>query len=53
LIVAKDEIAITTNAVAVSAFKLKNTSKGQESYVKKRRSLYSIAKQYPGITVSD
>jgi membrane-bound lytic murein transglycosylase D len=27
LIVAKDEIAITTNAVAVSAFKLKNTSR--------------------------
>jgi membrane-bound lytic murein transglycosylase D len=54
LIVAKDEIAITTNAVAVSAFKLKNTSKGQESYyVKKGDSLYSIAKQYPGITVSD
>jgi hypothetical protein len=39
-LVAKDEIAITTNAVAVSAFKLKNTSKGQESYyVKKRRSV--------------
>jgi membrane-bound lytic murein transglycosylase D len=39
LIVAKDEIAITTNAVAVSAFKLKNTSKGQESYYVKRRDL--------------
>lgn len=54
LIVAKDEIAITTNAVAVSTFKLKNTSKGQQSYyVKKGDSLYSIAKKYPGITVSD
>jgi hypothetical protein len=31
LIVAKDEIAITTNAVAVSAFKLKNTSKGRKA----------------------
>jgi membrane-bound lytic murein transglycosylase D len=54
LIVAKDEIAIATNAVAVSTFKLKNTSKVQESYyVKKGDSLYSIAKKYPGITVSD
>jgi membrane-bound lytic murein transglycosylase D len=54
LIVAKDEIAIATNAVAVSTFKLKNTSKGQQSYyVKKGDSLYSIAKKYPGITVSD
>jgi membrane-bound lytic murein transglycosylase D len=54
LIVAKDEIAIATNAVAVSTFTLKNTSKVQESYyVKKGDSLYSIAKKYPGITVSD
>jgi membrane-bound lytic murein transglycosylase D len=53
LIVAKDEIAITTNAVAVSAFKLKNTSKGRKAIMLKGDSLYSIAKQYPGITVSD
>ncbi|MDG2431864.1 LysM peptidoglycan-binding domain-containing protein [Flavobacterium sp.] len=58
LIVAKDEIAITTNAVAVSAFKVKNTSKttvkeAADYYVKKGDSLFSIAKKYPGITVSD
>jgi membrane-bound lytic murein transglycosylase D len=58
LIVAKDEIAITTNAVAVSTFKVKNTSKttvkeAADYYVKKGDSLFSIAKKYPGITVSD
>jgi membrane-bound lytic murein transglycosylase D len=58
LIVAKDEIAITTNAVAVSAFKVKNTLKSKlkepdDYYVKKGDSLFSIAKKYPGITVSD
>lgn len=58
LIVAKDEIAIATNAVAVSAFKVKNSpiTKGKEVdnyYVKKGDSLFSIAKKYPGITVSD
>jgi hypothetical protein len=33
------KFAITTNAVAVSAFKLKNTSKGQESYYEKKEIL--------------
>ena len=59
LIVAKDEIAITTNAVAVSAFKVKSNIKTggvkevENYYVKKGDSLFSIAKKYPGITVSD
>jgi membrane-bound lytic murein transglycosylase D len=58
LIVAKDEIAIATNAVAVSAFKVQNklkaaTQKAEDYYVKKGDSLFSIAKKYPGITVSD
>lgn len=59
LIVAKDEIAITTNALAVSTFKIKDhvkmaTVKAIENYyVKKGDSLFSIAKKYPGITVSD
>lgn len=58
LIVAKDEIAITTNAVAVSAFKVKNSLKNtvkeaNDYYVKKGDSLFSIAKKYPGISVSD
>jgi membrane-bound lytic murein transglycosylase D len=58
LIVAKDEIAITTNAVAVSAFKVKNSLKStvkeaNDYYVKKGDSLFSIAKKYPGISVSD
>jgi hypothetical protein len=35
LIVAKDEIAITTNAVAVSAFKLKNLKRAGKYYVKR------------------
>jgi hypothetical protein len=39
LIVAKDEIAITTNAVAVSAFKLKNTSKGRKAIMLRRFSV--------------
>ena len=58
LIVAKDEIAIATNAVAVSAFKVKNSpitklKEADNYYVKKGDSLFSIAKKYPGITVSD
>jgi membrane-bound lytic murein transglycosylase D len=58
LIVAKDEIAIATNSIAVSAFKIQNrptntAQKGEDYYVKKGDSLFSIAKKYPGITVSD
>jgi membrane-bound lytic murein transglycosylase D len=58
LIVAKDEIAIATNALAVSAFKVKNSpitklKEADNYYVKKGDSLFSIAKKYPGITVSD
>jgi hypothetical protein len=40
LIVAKDEIAITTN-VAVSAFKIKTPQKGRKAIMSKRR--FSVA----------
>jgi membrane-bound lytic murein transglycosylase D len=58
LIVAKRRKVIATNAVAVSAFKVQNklkaaTQKAEDYYVKKGDSLFSIAKKYPGITVSD
>jgi hypothetical protein len=39
LIVAKDEIAITTNAVAVSAFKLKKQLSRKLLFVKRRFSV--------------
>ena len=58
LIVAKNEIVIDTNKVAIASFKKKeqypNTaSKESEYYVKKGDSLYSISKKYPGVTISD
>jgi membrane-bound lytic murein transglycosylase D len=59
LIVAKNEIAIVTNNATVSSFKKKEiattSSKNADSdyLVKKGDSLFSISKQYPGVTVSD
>jgi membrane-bound lytic murein transglycosylase D len=58
LIVAKNEIVIDTNKVAIASFKKKEqypstTGKESEYYVKKGDSLYSISKKYPGVTISD
>ena len=58
LIVAKNEIVIDTNKVAIASFKKKDqyqstASKESEYYVKKGDSLYSISKKYPGVTISD
>lgn len=55
LIVAKNEIAIsTTNATAASFKKGKTDATLQHDYlVKKGDSLFSIAKKYSGVTVSD
>ena len=58
LIVAKNEILIDTNKVAIASFKKKDqypSTAGKESeyYVKKGDSLYSISKKYPGVTISD
>jgi membrane-bound lytic murein transglycosylase D len=58
LIVAKNEIAII-NKTSVKTFKKKGTlasspkNKGNSYYVKQGDSLYSIAKKYPGVTISD
>ncbi|MFV7236166.1 LysM peptidoglycan-binding domain-containing protein [Flavobacterium sp. ZB4R12] len=54
LIVAKDEIVITTDKATADSFKKKaNLATGIEYYVKKGDSLFSIAKKYPGVTISD
>lgn len=58
LIVAKNQVAITTdNATANSFKKSADFSKAANAridyYVKKGDSLYSISKKYPGVTVSD
>nr|WP_314896556.1 LysM peptidoglycan-binding domain-containing protein [uncultured Flavobacterium sp.] len=54
LIVAKDEIVITTDKATATFFKKKaNLATGIEYYVKKGDSLFSIAKKYPGVTISD
>jgi membrane-bound lytic murein transglycosylase D len=59
LIVAKNEVAIITNNATVDSFKKKEittaSSKNADSdyLVKKGDSLFSISKQYPGVTVSD
>jgi membrane-bound lytic murein transglycosylase D len=59
LIVAKNEVAIITNNATVDSFKKKeittSSSKNADSdyLVKKGDSLFSISKQYPGVTVSD
>jgi membrane-bound lytic murein transglycosylase D len=57
LIVAKNEVAIKTNRATVNSFK-KNAAtisvkQGADYYVKKGDSLYSIAKKYPGVSISD
>ncbi|MGO4820009.1 MULTISPECIES: LysM peptidoglycan-binding domain-containing protein [unclassified Flavobacterium] len=59
LIVAKNEVAISTNKASASTFKKNDdtTSLSQQDahdyYVKKGDSLYSIAKKYPGVSISD
>jgi membrane-bound lytic murein transglycosylase D len=59
LIVAKNEVVINTAQVSLDSFKKKgntaavSTKPGIDYYVKKGDSLYSIAKKYPGITISD
>lgn len=59
LIVAKNEVKINTDRATVSSFKKKDSyaevSKKEaiSYYVKKGDSLYSIAKKYPGVSISD
>jgi membrane-bound lytic murein transglycosylase D len=58
LIVAKNEIPITTDKASSSSFKKKNIAsvskkEAAEYYVKKGDSLFSIAQKYPGVTISD
>lgn len=59
LIVAKNEIAAETKAVAETSFKKKDNltsaakMNAQDYYVQKGDSLYSISKKYPGVTISD
>ncbi len=59
LTVAKNEVAIHTDNATANSFKKKESSitispkKGVDYYVKKGDSLYSIAKKYPGVSISD
>jgi membrane-bound lytic murein transglycosylase D len=58
LIVAKNEVAIITNNATVDSFKKKDITTASKNtdtdyLVKKGDSLFSISKQYPGVTVSD
>ncbi len=59
LIVAKNEVVIVTDMATVSSFKSKSNSAAAakqaatDYYVKKGDSLFSIARKYPGITISD
>jgi membrane-bound lytic murein transglycosylase D len=58
LIVAKDEVKINTDRATVNSFKKKDYTGVAKSvptdyYVKKGDSLYSIAKKYPGVSISD
>ncbi|WP_369752876.1 LysM peptidoglycan-binding domain-containing protein [Flavobacterium sp. WC2409] len=59
LIVAKNEVAITTDNATASSFKKKDNyskasvNKAIDYYVQKGDSLYSISKKYPGVSVSD
>jgi membrane-bound lytic murein transglycosylase D len=59
LVVAKNEVAIITNNATVDSFKKKDISTSSSKnadidyLVKKGDSLFSISKQYPGVTVSD
>jgi membrane-bound lytic murein transglycosylase D len=59
LTVAKNEVAIHTDNATANSFKKKESlitispKKGVDYYVKKGDSLYSIAKKYPGVSISD
>lgn len=54
LIVAKNELAVDSHAVAETSFKKKDSKNNAEDYyVQKGDSLYSISKKYPGVTISD
>ncbi|MEO8253062.1 MAG: LysM peptidoglycan-binding domain-containing protein [Flavobacterium sp.] len=54
LIVAKNEIAITTSMATAASFKKNKTDTDlHDYYVKKGDSLFSIAKKYPGVSVAD
>ncbi|WP_339919304.1 LysM peptidoglycan-binding domain-containing protein [uncultured Flavobacterium sp.] len=58
LVVAKNEVAINTAQASVDSFKKKDNAAVSKKlvadyYVQKGDSLYSIAKKYPGITISD
>jgi membrane-bound lytic murein transglycosylase D len=58
LIVAKNEVAITTNNATVDSFKKKDMNAASKNsdinyLVQKGDSLFSISKKYPGVTVSD
>ena len=58
LIVAKDQIVIVTDKATVNSFKTKSSiaktsEKVADYHVKKGDSLFSIARKYPGITISD
>jgi len=58
LIVAKNEVAIITNNSTVDSFKKKENATSSKNedidyLVKKGDSLFSISKQYPGVTISD
>lgn len=59
LIVSKSEVAIENKTVANSSYKKKESlasvskDKDVNYYVKKGDSLYSIAKKYPGVSISD
>ncbi|PWA11588.1 LysM peptidoglycan-binding domain-containing protein [Flavobacterium laiguense] len=58
LIVAKNEVAIITNNATVDSFKKRDITTASKNadidyLVKKGDSLFSISKQYPGVTVFD
>ena len=54
IIVAKNEIAINTSKATAASFKKGKTDADLHDYfVKKGDSLFSIAKKYPGVSVSD
>lgn len=59
LIVAKNEVAIHTDKPTASSFRKKenptsiSAKQAVDYYVKKGDSLYSIAKKYPGVSISD
>ena len=53
LIVAKNEIAINTTKATAASFKKSNSDLQHDYLVKKGDSLFSIAKKYAGVSVSD